>query len=65
MFRPKAFRATVATSNVRAQRVITAVAFRHTDIFPSHDKRSELQDLGQVIVRQLLLPIFLVGAETR
>jgi [ribosomal protein S18]-alanine N-acetyltransferase len=32
-FRPKAFRATVATSNVRAQRVIAAVGFRQAGTF--------------------------------
>jgi [ribosomal protein S18]-alanine N-acetyltransferase len=35
VFRPRAFRVTVATFNVRAQRVIAALGFRQTGTFPA------------------------------
>jgi [ribosomal protein S18]-alanine N-acetyltransferase len=35
MFRPRAFRVTIATFNVRAQRVIAALGFRQAGIFPA------------------------------
>jgi [ribosomal protein S18]-alanine N-acetyltransferase len=41
LFRPRAFRVTVATFNVRAQRVVTALGFRQIDTFlATADRRS-------------------------